>query len=73
MYAVRGDDSDVEVRDHASGSIVCVDCLIARLDAHYATWTEDEMAELLRDHKRAGRQGAVHSAEGHVNAHKTGF
>jgi len=56
VYAARGDDSDVDVREDASGAIVCVDRRLTELDGHSATWTEDAMAEHLRDHKPAGHR-----------------
>ena len=56
VYAARGDDSDVDVREDASGAIVCIDCCLTQVNGHYATWTEDEMAEHLRDHKLAGHR-----------------
>lgn len=59
VYAVRGDDSDVDVREDEHGSIECVDCLLARFAGHYASWTEDEMVEHLREHKRAGHRVPV--------------
>lgn len=54
-YATRGANSDIEVRENDQGYIECVDCPMVS-DGFYGTWTEDDMAEHIRQHKAAGHR-----------------
>lgn len=55
-YATKSDTSDIEVRENQAGYIECVGCLIS---GHYATWLDEDMADHIRAHKKAGHRVPV--------------